>query len=232
MSGSAHEARRGRPPAVGVADIVAAARRLPLEELTITRVAEALGVDRKTVANHVGDRPTLRRLVASEAVAAELSHRAEPASLDWREALVNQADAMVQAVTEVGVADIEFEGTEWELSLLGVAENSLDRLLAAGFDADTSIAAVSVITDVAANAARRILRARQRGEPELTALPRVLAGADPARFRAVREVIARTNAHSEEDRYRQAIDLCISGIEAASSRPVSAPRRPASIPEG
>ncbi|MDT0187080.1 hypothetical protein Q9S36_43535 [Microbacterium sp. ARD31] len=195
--------------------------------MTITRVAESLGVDRKTVANHVGDRPTLRRLVASEAVAAELAHRAEPTSLDWREALVRQADAMVQAVIEVGVADIEFGGSEWELTLLGVAENSLGRLLAAGFDADTAVAAVSVITDVATNAARRILRARQRGQPELTTLPRMLADSDPAEFSAVRQVIALAGARSEEARYRQAIDLCIRGLDAAKSRLNSTPTEPA-----
>jgi hypothetical protein len=216
-------ARRGRPPSVTVSAIVTAAQALPSDQMTLTRVADELGVDRKTIANHVGDLPGLRRLVASGAVASELAHRTTERSADWRDALRDQADAMVQAVTEVGIPDIEFGGAEWELTLLQVADHSIGRLRDAGFDADSAIAAVSIITDIASSAARRILRAQQRSDPELSTLPEVLAALTGEAFPAVREVMAATTVHSEEGRHRQAVDLFIRSLDRGTSRP-SAPQ--------
>jgi hypothetical protein len=210
--------RRGRPRSVNLSAIVSTARALPADEVSLTRVADELGVDRKTIANRVGDLPGLRRLIASEAVASELAQRTAERSDDWREALRDQADAMVKAVIEVGVPDIEFEGAEWELTLLHVAEHSIGRLREAGFDADTAIAAVSIVTDIASSAARRILRAGERGELALSTLPEVLSAIRSDAFPAVREVMATTTVHDEDGRYRHAIELFIGNLDKSQPR--------------
>jgi|HubBroStandDraft_3_1064219.scaffolds.fasta_scaffold12670_6 AcrR family transcriptional regulator len=58
---------RGRPARISRERIIAAARTIAPETLTMQKVADVLGVDPKALNYHVGDRDGLRQLVVSGA---------------------------------------------------------------------------------------------------------------------------------------------------------------------
>ena len=70
--------QRGRPRQITRERIVSAARTLAPEQLTMQAVADVLGVDPKALNYHVGDRETLRELVAVDAFTVELSRMEIP----------------------------------------------------------------------------------------------------------------------------------------------------------
>ena len=66
-------------------------------------VADVLGVDPKALNYHVGDRETLRELVAVDAFTVELSRMAIPHGGDWRDVLRGYAAALREAHVALGV---------------------------------------------------------------------------------------------------------------------------------
>src|ERR1700755_143263 len=76
---------RGRPARISRERIIAAARTIAPEALTMQKVADALGVDPKALKYHVGDRDALRALVAVDVFESELRRVKIPDGGDWRD---------------------------------------------------------------------------------------------------------------------------------------------------
>ncbi|WP_345388268.1 helix-turn-helix domain-containing protein [Nonomuraea salmonea] len=68
----------GRPASFTVADVIAAGKRIGLNELTMQRVADALGVTTAAIYRHVPSRSALETLVG-EAILGELRLTDDPA---------------------------------------------------------------------------------------------------------------------------------------------------------
>src|ERR1043165_669757 len=100
---AAARVRRGRPARINREQIVAAALGVPPAALTMQAVADVLGVDRKSVKYHIGDRETLLALMASAVFEAEFDRVPPPVDGDWRDVLRWYAYRARNAITQLGV---------------------------------------------------------------------------------------------------------------------------------
>ena len=75
---------RGRPARISRERIIAAARTIAPEALTMQKVADVLGVDPKALNYHVRDRDGLRQLVVLDVFESELRRVKIPGGGDWR----------------------------------------------------------------------------------------------------------------------------------------------------
>lgn len=157
---AAARVRRGRPARINREQIVAAALGVTPAPLTMQAVADVLGVDRKSVKYHIGDRETLLALMASAVFEAEFDRVPPPADGDWRDVLRWYAYRVRNAITQLGVHDaFPMEGAIG-LAALDQAEFVLHALVDAGFAVEQAGRAANTIAELALSAARdSLLRA-------------------------------------------------------------------------
>jgi TetR/AcrR family tetracycline transcriptional repressor len=150
--------RPGRPPVISREMIVAAARGLASQDLTMKSVADALGVHRKSLHYYVKDREGLLELVASDVFESELRQSILPSEGNWRDLLRAVAYAVRAALFEVGslltYTDLRGIGGQ---AVLGVHEGILESLLAAGFDLEEAGLAFTLCSDLAHCGAREAM---------------------------------------------------------------------------
>ena len=121
---------RGRPARISRERIIAAARTIEPEALTMQRVADVLGVDPKALNYHVRDRDGLRQLVVLDVFESELRRVKIPGGGDWREVIRAYVHALREATIKLGVlaVAIHLPGTEG----LGSARSGGKRPASAG----------------------------------------------------------------------------------------------------
>ncbi|MEU4361111.1 hypothetical protein [Promicromonospora sp. NPDC023987] len=147
------DAAKRRPQGVkaglSLSDILSAASSIAPEDLTMQAVANRLGVDRKAVNHHVSDRETLLRLVASEAFARSFATVTIPAESDWREASRIYGYGIAAAVAALGsLAGHVRVSRSTDALLLAATEAVLAKLVEAGFDLETGMRAVAMLSDI------------------------------------------------------------------------------------
>jgi TetR/AcrR family transcriptional regulator, tetracycline repressor protein len=86
--------RPGKRAGLDVDQIVAAARTLPLEDLSMQALADALTVDRKALHYHVKDRQSLFELVARDAFSQRLAQSGVADVGNWKDAARNYARSL------------------------------------------------------------------------------------------------------------------------------------------
>lgn len=164
-------AARRRARGVGVkagldlAMILKAAQAFDPDVLTMQAVADELGVDRKAVNHHVSDRGTLLQLVATEAFTASFAAVRIPVDADWRTACRIYAFGMADCTVAAGPYADHFRLTS---ALKGALLESVDAvmrtLVEAGFDVETAMRSIALITDIAVTYGRDLIRAADSGE--------------------------------------------------------------------
>lgn len=214
---------RGRPARISRETILSAARTIAPEALTMQRVAEALGVDPKTLNYHVGDREGLRQLVALDVFEAELGRVEIPAGGDWREVVRSYVLSFTAAVVKLGVLaeSIHLPGPAG-LGTLEPVERVLQALVGAGLDADTAGRTMTLLTDIAYAAGRDALRSVDNPvHPDVPGITTALNAAADKDFPVLREVIAaRAQAEPDVGQLEFNLTLVIAGLEriAATAR--------------
>ncbi|MCK0176339.1 TetR/AcrR family transcriptional regulator [Mycolicibacterium sp. F2034L] len=206
---------RGRPPRISRDQIVAAARRTE-GELTMQRVADALGVSRKALHYYVGDRQGLLTLVVLDRFESELRRVELPTDGDWRKVLRAYAyafrDGMVQvgSPTSTAVDLTPFRGVG-AAAVLDLAERVLDAMLTAGFTVDDARRGVTAIANIAQSAAQNAVhmsvRDFHRGETR-AALDRMT----DADYPALRRVLA-SEPSAQNEQFEFELDLAVAGLE-------------------
>ena len=117
-------------------------------------VADYLGVDRKSLNYHVGDRETLLSLMATAVLKSEFSRIPPPPQDDWRGVLRWFAETMRRAIRMFGINDtFPIEGA-LGLTSLRKAEYLLETLVEAGFEAEEAARATNVVIELALTSAR------------------------------------------------------------------------------
>jgi AcrR family transcriptional regulator len=156
---------RGIRAGLDLDQIVAAARSLRPEEVTMQAVADQLNVDRKAVNHHVGDRENLLRLVAidifsSRFSAVEISTRGR-----WDDACRTYATEMAKTLIDMGVL-VEHLPLEDPVAtrILDPTEALLATLITAGFDLTAAQRALVLLTAICIFYARDVLWAAQQAE--------------------------------------------------------------------
>ncbi|NKY42862.1 TetR/AcrR family transcriptional regulator C-terminal domain-containing protein [Nocardia cerradoensis] len=228
--------RRGRPPRLNRRRILAAARDLEPENLTMQAVADALGVHRKSLNYHVSDRQGLLELVAFDAFDTRFGRVDLPERADWRELLRLFGHAVVDALVQVGalIAYVRFDGKAG-LSALRLVERTMAALVRAGLDTSEAGRTLKLVAAMAYSAAREALDAGGGPiDPQAAAVRRTL-GNEPGfpllrAVAAARETDGRVGEQFEFD-----LALIIEGLErrleirhgaGAPAAPGRAPGRP------
>ncbi|PPJ14192.1 hypothetical protein C5E51_01410 [Nocardia nova] len=207
---------RGRPPRLSRDRIVAAARALPPETLTMKAVADALGVDRKSLNYYVSDRDGLLELVALDAFETEFRRLALPAEGDWRQLLRLFAAAVAEALTQVGVliSYVRFGG-RGGLSTLAAIERIFQSLVGAGFEPMEAGRTLRLLADIAYSAAREAAEAT-RGHVDIQAehVARTLNSEAGQEFPLLRQVATtRESAARVGEQFEFDLELVIAGLE-------------------
>ncbi|MFC1442638.1 TetR/AcrR family transcriptional regulator C-terminal domain-containing protein [Streptacidiphilus sp. N1-10] len=205
---------RGRPARISRGQIVAAARGLPPEGVTMQAVATALGVDRSTLHYHVPDREALVELVASDILQREFAAAELPAGGDWRETLRvfgrHIRDAMIAAGAFSAYYRLPAHGAP---EALQQTEQALRELIDAGLSETDAGHALVMLSQLAAAAARDVTMAARNGtHPQIAEVTRAHAAAPPGQLDAARRFFD-TWAPASDEQFEFNLDLLITGVE-------------------
>jgi AcrR family transcriptional regulator len=222
--------RRGRPPRIGVPQIVAVTREIPAHEVTVQAVADALGVDRKAVHYHVRGREELLELVAAELVGENVRRIDISGDDDWRDVLRGFAIGMRDAIVDTASYAHYLDMATLFLAAIDVVELTLGVLLQAGFSELEAGHALNFVGEFVSESAALEVAARQRGEnPHLaevqTQIQHVAVTTRPALQRVV---MAAGSAEAWGDTLRDFdIEVTILGLDALlRAKGVSSPEPP------
>ncbi|MFA5712369.1 TetR/AcrR family transcriptional regulator [Mycolicibacterium sp.] len=204
--------RRGRPPRIDRARIVAAARAIAPEDLTMQAVADALGVDRTSLHYYVGDRDGLLELLVTDLFETELRRTELPEDGSWPEVLHAYATAIHRGVLNVHTTGAHFRlrGT----GSLALAERVLKSLTEAGFGVDDAGRILTLVSGIAMSAAHDLLGGEQsklRQHPEVA---RALNEVAQGEFPLLGDVVAnRAAADAAADDFEFSLDVVIAGLQ-------------------
>ncbi|MEV0355018.1 TetR/AcrR family transcriptional regulator C-terminal domain-containing protein [Nocardia sp. NPDC050697] len=209
--------RPGRPAKLSRERIVAAARELPLESLTMQAVADVLGVDRKALNYYVSDRAGLLQLLALDAFETELAGLRFGPDTGWPELLRLTAAAIRTALIRVGglVSAIDFGGVRGSAAL-DTVERILTLLLAAGFTPQEAGRTLTLIAEIARAAAGEAMETRGGPpEPQAHNVVHVLAGEPSGQFPALRRIAAERDAVRDRGvQFEFDLDILLAGLAA------------------
>ncbi|ORA32691.1 TetR/AcrR family transcriptional regulator [Mycobacterium aquaticum] len=210
--------RRGRPRRIDHQQIVAAARGIAPEDLTMQAVADALGVDRTALHYYVGDRDGLLELVVADLFENEIRAIELPDDIDWRETLRAYANAIRQGVLKLGATGMSFRlsGIGGAASLV-LAERVLRSLTGAGFGVDDAGRILTLVSGIALSAAHDVLGSadsrRHHQNPEVARVLKELPAED---FPLLGAVNARRAAAAADDHdFDFNLGVIIAGLEHA-----------------
>jgi TetR/AcrR family transcriptional regulator, tetracycline repressor protein len=209
-----HPRQRGRPRQITRERIVAAARTLAPEALTMQAVADVLGVDPKALNYHVGHRDGLRELVALDAFEVELSRVALPTEGDWRDVLRSYAEALRDATVTLGVLVTYFRLPATGLGALAPVERVLQELVAAGFAVEEAGHVLRMVTEVGHAAGREAVSlSRSRVHPQVSEVATALSSAAAEDFPLLRRVVAGRDADGGDGHQLEYnLDVIIAGL--------------------
>ena len=210
---------RGRPARISRERIVAAARTIAPEALTMQKVADVLGVDPKALNYHVKDRDGLRLLVVLDVFESELRRVKIPGG-DWRDVVRAYVLALREATIKLGAlaVAIHLPGSQG-LGALGPVESVLQALVGAGLDIEEAGHALALITELAYVAGRDALRQAENPiDQDISGISTALRSVAADDFPVLRQVVAaRAHAGADhgylEGQLEFSIDLVIAGLE-------------------
>lgn len=214
-----HPRGRGRPARISREQIIAAARKLPPDGLTMQAVATELGVDRSALHYYVPDREALLELVAADIVQSEIGLAELPTGADWRDTLRtfgrHSRDAMVRAGAFSSY--FRFPVTS-DQKALSQTELVLGELIAAGLSESDAGRTLVMLSQLAAAVARDATMAhRGRPHPQLAEIERVLSTVDPGELVGARRFFATWDPASDEQ-FEFDLDVFIAGVEQRLTR--------------
>ena len=212
--------RLGRPPRISRAQIIATARRIPPETLTMQAVATELGVDRSTVNYHVPDRRSLLELVAADVFASEVSTLDLPATGNWRDTVRALARQVRTAMVRAGAFSPYFP---MSLSVDGQGpleqlERAVRELVESGLSETDVGHALTMLSQLAAASARDVtLTDQQRGHPQLPEVQRVLDEQPPTDLPGLRALMSAWDPASDTQ-FEFDLDVFVAGVERLIDR--------------
>ena len=209
---------RGRPARISRERIIAVARTIAPEALTMQKVADVLGVDPKALNYHVGDRDGLRQLVVLDVFESELRRVKIPGGGDWRDVVRAYVHALREATIKLGVLAVAIHLPESHgLGALDPVESVLQALVGAGLDIEKAGRTLTFITELAYAAGRDALRmAENPVHPDVPAISTALRSAAADDFPVLRQVVAaKAGAGPDEGQFEFSLELVITGLEQA-----------------
>jgi TetR/AcrR family transcriptional regulator, tetracycline repressor protein len=182
-------------------------------------VADALGVARKALHRHVGDREQLLELVVMDSFETEIQRIELPDDADWQAMLRAHGQAIRDGVRNLGAIAARFrlsslvEATmrsgEAGSIVLPWTEHILQGLVSAGFAVDDAGSILALVTSAALSNAYDT----KAGVHNQSQVARALMTSDHHEFPMLGQMISRRNITSVEASFRFALHVIIAGLE-------------------
>ncbi|MFD4948407.1 TetR/AcrR family transcriptional regulator C-terminal domain-containing protein [Streptomyces sp. NPDC058239] len=213
-SGEPGARRRGRPARIDQDRIVAAARLVAPEDLTMQAVADHLGVHRKALHYHVRDREGLLELLALDTMQTELGRHEAALDGDWQKVLRTFATAVRASIVQTGVLyDYVRMSAAGGLASLARVEQVARALVEAGFDERTAGLTIGFVGELTYASARDAVLVERHGDhPQLTELRRTLDDAPDDEVLVLRRLLSRPRAGTDEQ-FEFDLSTFIAGLE-------------------
>lgn len=208
--------RPGKRAGLDLQQIIQAARRLDIEDLSIQSLADRLNVDRKALHYHVKDRQSLFELVAIHTFADRLTGKGVAEAEDWREACRVYAREFVESVISLGDLSeyLWFNEaiTAWALE---PAEALFAQLNAAEFPDQDAIRMVTMLATLCLGHARDIIQARRENDrPRVRSLKLALSEVGHSRFHNLERIAGRGVDTYGAAQIDFSIEVFLNGAEA------------------
>jgi TetR/AcrR family transcriptional regulator, tetracycline repressor protein len=206
----------GKRAGLDLARVVAAARSLDPGEVTMQAVADKLGVDRKALNHHVSDRENLLALVALDAFSTSFSTVQIGDDTPWQDACRAYAMGITDGVIAAGALAGHLSLGNLVLTrVLETLETVLQKLTAAGFDDETALRCVSLLSNICMGYARDTVLASSTGErPRPRLLRDALTERDPDSFETLTRIAAAGSDTYDKKQLELSIDVFLRGTEA------------------
>ncbi|ROS48908.1 TetR/AcrR family transcriptional regulator C-terminal domain-containing protein [Frigoribacterium sp. PhB24] len=212
--------RRGRPPRIDREQILAVARHMDPEVLTMRAVAGALGVDPSALNYHVVDREGLLDLLAADRLRVVMSGLSLPSDADWEITCRAYADQARAGILRAGTLSFRLR-----LPALGgvqtfeAVETVLQRLSAAGLSTTASGRILLLLNQVVFASARDAALGVQSkdsdtGSPDLA---RLLDDLPTDGLALSRQALATWDPASDEQ-FQFGVDIVVDGVAQAIRR--------------
>jgi AcrR family transcriptional regulator len=179
-------------------------------------VADALGVDRKALHRHVGDRDGLLELVVADVFETRLAEVVLPREAAWQELLRAYITAIRDGIVQSGSVRTHYRLTGAPGSAsLALAERVLQALVQAGFSVVDAGGILAFVGEVAFSAARNALLAADASDhPQLPEVASALEALPAESFPLLGQVVERRHAHAPgEQDFDLAVRIVIAGLE-------------------
>lgn len=180
-AGTGRARRPGKRAGLDVPQIIAAARTLPLEDLSMQSLADALKVDRKALHYHVKDRQSLFELLAHDTFSRKLSENGYSEVSDWKEACrIYARDLTASAAASAELVDYLWFGDLMYDVPLKPFETLFGFLYAAGFTDEESIRLMTALATLCLGHARDLAQAHKEQTRTRSRLLKSALNAQPA----------------------------------------------------
>ncbi|MGN0065388.1 MAG: TetR/AcrR family transcriptional regulator [Nocardioides sp.] len=217
MAGQGTTARGpGRSAGLDRGRIVEVAGTMPPDELTMQAVADRLGVDRKAVHHHVGDRDALLSLVALDTFRRHSASFTLPSGQDWRTACSTYAAGFAACIVATGAYAEHLPMTDPVLAgVLDPTESVIGALVSRGLDVATTQRVVAALVNVALAHARDTLAVRRSPQATRAAqLRAALSGQTPGAHPYLEEILAAPADTYGPEQLQLTVDLLLDGVQA------------------
>ena len=209
--------RRGRGTWAGLdlARIVEAARRLDPRKITMQALADELGVDRKALNHHVGDRETLLALAALDAFAENFGNVRIGEAEDWRQACRHYARAFVRSMIATGLLVEHFRLRDsFAIGILQPSEELIAKLVASGFDDNQAGRILALLATICLGHARDTVMASQAGQhPRKALIQQALKAREPGQLQNLARLAASNLNPYDDTQFDLSIEIFVRGIE-------------------
>ena len=209
----------GRRAGLDLRRIIEAARSLDPDTLTVQAVADKLGVDRKAVRHHATDRETLLRLAALDAFAEISSDIGIPASSSWQEACRLYALGFADNVI---ATDALAEHLRLDNSLIvklgGPTEVLAKKLTTAGFDDESALRALALLTNICMAYAQDVVFVSRSGERPRRLMARESLSGHKREFETFARLVDLSIDTYDRKQLEMSVEIFVHGIEASLLR--------------
>ncbi|MGV0908649.1 TetR/AcrR family transcriptional regulator C-terminal domain-containing protein [Martelella sp. FOR1707] len=195
--------------------IIAAAKTLPLEALSMQSLADLLKVDRKALHYHVKDRQSLFELLARHAFSERLMQTRVREAANWQEACRIYARDLADCATGLAeLVDYLWFGDLMKSLPLEPVEVMFRHLEEGGFTDEEAIRLMTVLSTLCLGHARDLDQAHKEADHTRSQLLKSALGAQTDRsFPNLERIAARNIDTYSAEQLAFSIDLIIAGAE-------------------
>jgi AcrR family transcriptional regulator len=220
--------RRGRPPSFSRSDLIAAARKIGPDAITLPALAAELGVARTSLYWHVRDRDEIGEVVL-EAIFEETGGEWEPETgFSWDDVMASHARSVRRGLLAAG-GWIRYATPRIALghAKLHAINALVERLTESGFSVEEAARAYTYVFRV-------VLASIGSGDAPVTEMHRALASrfdqaAEDEDLETLRRVVELEARTSPEDQFEYELECTLRGIADHSGvRRGALPKRPRS----